>query len=87
MFAELVAPDRVHITADDMPLGANIILHEKAFDFTPYYILGDFGGRKWRLYCNDNNRIDESGIIHNKIEMFFYGVRVAAMNLTVRVDR
>ena len=25
MFAELVAPDRIHVTADDMPLGADIL--------------------------------------------------------------
>lgn len=87
MFAELVAPDRVHITADDMPLGADIILHEKGFNFTPYYILGDFGGRKWRMRCTDENRLDENGIIHDKIEMFYFGLRVAEMNLTVRIER
>jgi len=29
MFAELVAPDRIHVTGDDMPLGADIILRER----------------------------------------------------------
>jgi len=87
MFAELIASDRVHITADDMPLGADIILHDKGFSFTPYYILGDFGGRKWRMRCVDDNRLDENGVIHDKIEMFFCGVRVAEIRLTVRVER
>jgi len=87
MFAELVASDRVHITADDMPLGADIILHDKGFSFMPYYILGDFGGRKWRMRCVDDNQLDENGVIHDKIEMFFCGVRVAEMRLTVKVER
>lgn len=87
MFAELTASDRVHITADDMPLGADIILHEKGFSFTPYYILGDFVGRKWRLRCVDDNRLDENGVIHDKIEMFFCGVPAAEMRLTVKVER
>lgn len=87
MFAELVEPHRVHITSDDMPLGADIILHEKGFSFTPYFILGDFGGRKWRMRCKDNNRLDENGIIHDKIEMFFYGISVAEINLTVKIER
>lgn len=87
MFAELVASDRVHSTADDMPLGADIILHENGFSFTPYYLLGDFGGRKWRMRCVDNNRIDETGVIHDKIEMFYFGLYVAEMKLTVRVER
>ncbi len=87
MFAELVAFDRVHITADDMPLGADIVLHDKGFSFTPYYILGDFGGRKWRMRCVDDNQLDENGVIHDKIEMFFCGARVAEMSLTVKVER
>jgi hypothetical protein len=87
MFAELIASDRVHITADDMPLGADIILHEKGFSFTPYYILGDFGGRKWRMRCVDDNQLDEHGDIHDKIEMFYFGLRVAEMKLKVRVER
>jgi len=37
MFVEIVGLDRLHVTADDMPLGADIILHEKGFRFTPYY--------------------------------------------------
>jgi hypothetical protein len=86
MFAELIAPDRVHITADDIPLGADILLHEKGFSFTPYYILGDFGGRKWNLRCVDDNRLDEAGLIHDTIEMFYFGLRVAEMKLTVKVE-
>jgi hypothetical protein len=87
MFAEMVAPDRLHVTADDMPLGADIILHERGFRFTPYYILGKYGGRRWQLRCEDDNRLDESGIIHDRIEMFFFGVRVAEIRLMVRVER
>lgn len=87
MFAELIASDRVHITADDMPLGADITLHERGFRFSPYYILVNFGGGKRQIRCKDDNRVDENGIIYDKIEMFFCGVRVAEMRLTVRVER
>ncbi len=87
MFAELVADDKVHITADDMPQGADIFLYEKGFSFTPYYILGDFGGRKWKLRCLDENKIDDDEIVHDKIEMFYFGVRVAEMRLTVTIER
>lgn len=87
MFAEIVAPNRLHVTADDMPLGADIILHEKGFRFTPYYILGEYSGRKWRLRCVDDNRLDGNGIIHDRIEIFFFGVRVAEMRLVVKIER
>ena len=87
MFAELVTFNSVRITAEDMPQGAEIILHEHGFSFTPYYILGDFAGRKWRLRCLDNNRLDEKGIIHDEVKMFYFGLPVAEMKLTVRVER
>ena len=44
MFVEIAGPVRLHVTADDMPLGADIILHEKGFRFTPYYIRSLYKG-------------------------------------------
>ena len=87
MFVEIVGPDRLHVTADDMPLGADIILHEKGFRFTPYFIWSRYKGRRWRLRCTDENLIDEDGIIHDTIKMFFFGFPVATMRLAIRADR
>jgi len=87
MFVEIVAPNRLHVTADDMPLGADIILHENGFRFTPYYILSQYKGKRWRLRCLDENIIDESGTIHDTIKMFLFGLHVSTMRLTVTVDR
>jgi len=83
MFVEIVGPDRLHVTADDMPLGADIILHQKGFRFTPYYIWSHYRGRRWRLRCIDENLIDESGTIHDTIRMFFFGLPVATLRLTI----
>ena len=87
MFVEIVGPDRLHVTADDMPLGADIVLHEKGFRFTPYWIWSKYRGRRWRLKCIDENLIDESGTIHDTIKMFFFGFPVATMRLAVTVDK
>jgi hypothetical protein len=87
MFVEVGGPDRLHVTADDMPLGADIILHEKGFRFTPYYIWSRYKGRRWRLKCIDENLIDKTGTIHDTIKMFLFGLPVATMRLTIRVDR
>jgi hypothetical protein len=87
MFVEIVGSDRLHVTGDDMPLGADIILHKNGFRFTPYYIWSRYKGRRWRLKCIDKNLIDESGTIHDTIKMFFFGFPVVTMRLAVRVDR
>jgi hypothetical protein len=87
MFVEIVGPKRLHVTADDMPLGAAIILHENGFRFTPYYNWSYYRGRRWRLRCIDENLINENGTIHDTIKMFLLGFPVATMRLTVRVER
>ena len=83
MFAELVAADRIHVTADDMPLGADILLHEEGFQFTPYYALGSQrdGGRIYQLRCTDECRLDAEGFLHDSIQMYYLGFPVAAMRI------
>jgi hypothetical protein len=79
MFAELVAPDRIHVTADDMPLGADILLHERGFRFTPYHAWGSFHGRLYRMRFTDECVLDADGKIHDTIRMRYHGVPVATM--------
>ncbi len=81
MFAELTAPDRIHLTADDMPLGADILLYEKGFRFTPYFILVSYLGRVFRLRCLDECAMDANGFIHDTIRMYFWTFPVATMRL------
>ena len=81
MFAELVAPDRIHVTADDMPLGADILLSETGFRFTPYDVLVRHRGFTIRLHCVDENVIGPDGSIQDRVRMFFWGVPVAVMRI------
>ena len=88
MFCELVTPDRIHVTADDMPLGADIHLHENGFRFTPYYTWSGLGGgRKWLLRLHDENVLGPDGRIHDTIHMYYHKIRVATMRLVFTVDR
>jgi hypothetical protein len=82
MFAELLAPNRVHVTADDMSLGADILLRETGFHFTPYYALASHRGRVYRLHCFDDCRLDGQGLVHDRIRMYFWGFPVAQMSAT-----
>jgi hypothetical protein len=87
MFARLVAPDRIHVTADDMPLGADIHLREDGFRFTPYLIWTRYRGRRVRLKCFDDNVLADGGSIHDTIRMRWYGLPVATMRLRIQVER
>ena len=79
MFAELVAPDRIHVTADDMPLGADIILQEHGFRFTPYHAWGSFHGKLYRMRFHDECLLDKDGYIQDTIRMYYFGFHVATM--------
>ena len=81
MFSELIASDRIHVTADDMPLGADILLSESGFRFTPYHIVAQHRGFAIRLRCIDENTIDASGFVHGCVKMSFWGFPVATMRL------
>jgi len=81
MFSELVAPDRLHVTADDMPGGADIFLHEHGFRFSPYHVLGYYRGRTWKMRFTDECILDDDGFIHDDIKMHFLGIRVAEMRI------
>ena len=87
MFVEMVTPNRLHVTADDMPGGADVLLHEKGFRFTPYYIWTHYRGRKCRLKCIDENRIDENGAVCDTIKIYFFSLHVCTIQLTVTIDR
>lgn len=81
MFAELIAPDRIYVTADDMPLGADILLYENGFRFTPYDALVNYQGSVYRLRCLDECSIDVNGFLHDTIKMYFWGLPVGTMHL------
>jgi hypothetical protein len=83
MFCELVAPDRIHCTADDMPLGADILLHDRGFRFTPYYALGAHrdSGRAYRLWCLDECWLDDDGFLHDTIRMYYWRFPVATLRI------
>ena len=81
MFCELVTNDLIHVTADDMPRGADIVVHERGFRFTPYHVLVNHRGLTVRLRCHDENMLDEHGFIHDLVKMYFWGVRVATMRI------
>jgi hypothetical protein len=88
MFCVLVAQDRVHVTADDMPLGTDIDLRDDGFFFRPYHALAPFAGRHVRLRCFDECRLGGDGFVYDTIEMTFLGIPVATLRLgPIRIER
>jgi hypothetical protein len=83
MRVEIVAPDRLRVTAADMPGGTEILLAEDSFRFTPYLIEAARFGLEWRLRCRDESRIRPDGLIENLIHMAFLGIPVMSMDVLI----
>jgi hypothetical protein len=73
MFMEQVADGRIHATADDMPLGAEI-------DLAPE-------GVRSRLGCASETRVARDGTLHAAIRLDFWRIPVATLRLAIRVER
>lgn len=83
VFAEVTGPGRLHVTSDDLPKGADMTLKENGFIFDPYDILASYRGMTLKLRCLDENLIDDQGMIHDMVKMYFAGLPLATMYLTV----
>jgi hypothetical protein len=86
-FISILGPDRLHMTCDDVPGGADILLDESGFHFTPYLFRSPFKGRYLLVRCIDRARLDESGLLHDEIKMYYAGVHLATMSMAITIDR
>ncbi|MBI4409338.1 MAG: DUF3833 family protein [Gemmatimonadetes bacterium] len=84
MHVRKVGERRLHVSADDIPAGADIQLHEQGFRFSRYVILAPRWGHRWPLRCRDENVVRDDGTIEDRIEMDFHRVPVARLRLVVR---
>ncbi|MBM4382625.1 MAG: hypothetical protein FJ091_04575 [Deltaproteobacteria bacterium] len=86
MFMELVAPDRVRATADDIPLGANVTLTSAGFRFERFRSWLVYRGVRFRMSCESEARLDPSGALVGEVRLFFLWVPAATMRLSIRVE-
>jgi len=86
-FLQIVGPGRLHMTCDDVPGGADVLLHDRGFRFTPYVFRSPFAGGHLLVRCMDEAQLDEQGVLHDEIKMFCAGVHLATMTMAIVIDR
>jgi len=86
-FLQWVAPLRLHMTCDDVPGGADILLHERGFRFAPYLFRSPLAGGHLTVRCRDEVRLDEDGALHDEIRMSYVGIHLATMSMRIEIDR
>ena len=86
-FIRILGPERLHMTCDDVPGGADILLHEQGFQFTPYLFRSPIAGSHLLVKCIDEAQLDEYGVLHDKIMMYYAGLHLATMTMAIVIDR
>jgi hypothetical protein len=86
MFMELVAPDRVRATADDMPLGADVRLTADGFRFERFRSWLVYRGARFRLGCSSEAVIGSDGVLRGTARLDLLRVPVATLRLEIRVE-
>jgi hypothetical protein len=78
---------RLHTTCDDIVGGADIYLRENGFSHSPYYFRSPMGKGFIIVKCIDNAIINENGILHDKIKMYYAGLHLATTNIEITIIR
>ena len=85
MYMELVAPDRARATADDIPLGADVLLTSDGFRFLRFRSWLVYRGVRFRLGCTSEAREGANGVLRGCVRLDF--LRMPAATLTLAIAR
>lgn len=84
MFLEQIAADRLHVTADDMPLGAQVALRPDGFRFEPFRTWLPFRGARFRMRCSSDAHVEPDGAIAGRLALRWLGLPVAELRLRMQ---
>lgn len=86
-YIQCVGQNRLHTTCDDIPGGADMLLREDGFSFQPYNFRSSLGKGYILVKCIDNATLDENGRLHDTILMYYGGLHLATMKMTISIER
>jgi hypothetical protein len=88
MHCQRIAAERLRVTAEDMPAGAEVRLRSDGFDFTPYVVRTRVLGRlSVGLRCLDSVQLMDDGRMIDTIEARLFGICVARVRIVLRRSR
>jgi hypothetical protein len=86
MHAEMVAPDRARVVADDMPGGAELLLEENGYRVVPrrYRYAFPLGPVRFTMRCRDEVKLCEGGELEWTIRFSWLGIPAGVLRGRVR---
>jgi len=83
-FMERVGVGRYRATADDMPLGADVVIDGRSYRYEPYRSWTRFRGRMVRVRAREDGTLLENGSIEGVIWVWWHGVPLSRTPLRLR---
>ena len=83
---EFVAPDRIRVTADDLPDGAELTLDDDGYRVLPYRVLMPVGPIGFVLQARDEAHLDPDGTLVETIAFRWLGIPCGHVVFRVRPD-
>jgi hypothetical protein len=83
-FMERVGVGRYRATADDMPLGADVVVDDRRYRYEPYRSWTRFRGRMVRVKAREDGVLLEDGSIEGVILVWWHGVPLSRTPLRLR---
>jgi hypothetical protein len=85
-FFQLVAPDRIHVTADDAPDGTDLLLEEGGYRIAPYRFLVAVGPLRFALWCREQHRLGPDRTVIDTMALRWHGLPVARITIRARAE-
>jgi hypothetical protein len=83
-FMERVGVGRYRATADDMPLGADVVVEGRQYRYEPYRSWMRFRGRMVRVRAREDGSLLEDGSIEGVILVWWRGIPLSRTPLHLR---
>jgi hypothetical protein len=83
-FARFVDPTHIHVTADDMPDGADVTIDEHGYRIAPYRVRAAIGPARFTLRARDRAAVDPDGTLRYATRLRWLGLPVARLEMRAR---
>jgi hypothetical membrane protein len=83
-YARFTDPAHIHVTADDMPDGADIEIDEQGYRIAPHRVLAPIGPMRVILTSHDQATVERDGTLRYVCRLRWHGLPVARLEMRAR---
>ena len=83
-YARFIDAAHIHVTADDMPDGADIVIDELGYRVAPYRVLAPIGPLRFILTSRDQATVESDGTLSYVCRLRWHGLPVARLEMRAR---